>query len=412
MLKVALFSAFLGSVLMTFSVSGQSLQQRPQRVLHLQGSPYEMGYQHGQALKKEVAQNIHDFIDSQVLANPTHPQIQPFLESLPSILSYVPEAYKQEMKGLAEGAQVPYDKVLLLNLFPEMFHCSGITVSGPATKRDELYHVRVLDYSVGKNLQNTAVLMVVEPTGKIPFLNVSYAGFIGCITGMNRQHIALGEIGGKGYGHYQGMPMAFLLRHILEEASTLQAVKDLLAATPRSCEYYYVFSDGKTKQSCGVYATGTQLRFIEPGSSYALFEREKPDAWPTTYDKLVLNDGQVESSHYQTVLYQDPEKQHQWGLIHQQPPHCLVMTGFPHPQRYPVLVQRLLDCYGRIDAKNLQQVIKQPVALPANLHNAIFAPATLDVWIAHAGPQGEPACDEFYEHYNLKELMQQKTSAE
>jgi len=27
-----------------------------------------------------------------------------------------------EMKGLAEGSQIPYDKILLLNLFPEMFH--------------------------------------------------------------------------------------------------------------------------------------------------------------------------------------------------------------------------------------------------------------------------------------------------
>lgn len=410
--KFTLFSVLLGSLCLIFSVSGQSIQQRPQRILHLQGSPYEMGYQHGQALKSEIAQNIQNFIDNQILANPTHPQIQPFLESLPAVLSHVPDAYKQEMKGVAEGAQVSYDKILLLNLFPEMFHCSGMTVSGPATKGDELYHVRVLDYAVGKNLQNTAVLLVVEPTGKIPFLNVSYAGFIGCITGMNKQHIALGEIGGKGYGQHQGMPMAFLLRHILEEASTLQAVKDLLAATPRTCEYYYVFSDGKTKQSCGVYATRAQLHFIEPGSSYALFDRKEAETWPTAYDKYVLQGGQIESSHYQTVLYQDSEKQQQWGLIHQQPPHCLVMTGFPHPQRYPILVQRLLDCYGRIEVKDLQQVIKQPVAMPTNLHNAIFAPATLDVWIAQAGPQGEPACDEFYEHYNLKELIQEKTPSE
>ncbi len=405
MLRITLFSVLLGSLSMMFSASGQSIQQRPQRVLHLQGSPYEMGYQHGQALKKEVAQNIRDFIDNQILANTSHPQIQPFLESLPAVLTYVPEAYKQEMKGLADGAQVSYDKVLLLNLFPEMFHCSGITVSGPATKNDELYHVRVLDYSIGKNLQNTAVLQVVEPTGKIPFLNVSYAGFIGCITGMNKEQIALGEIGGRGYGHNQGMPMAFLLRHILEEASTLQAVKDLLAATPRTCEYYYVFSDGKTKQSCGVYATGAQLHFIEPGASYALFEREKTETDLTSADKYVFQASQIETSPYQTILYQDAERQHQWGLIHQQPPHCLVLTGFPHPQRYPLLIQRLLDSYGRIDAKQLQQLIKQPVAMTANLHNAIFAPSTLDVWIAHAGPAGEPACDQDYEHYNLKELL-------
>jgi hypothetical protein len=48
-----------------------------------------------------------------------------------------------------------------------------------ATADGTLYHGRVLDYGVDLRLQEHAVLIVAEPTGGIPFVNVSYAGFIG-----------------------------------------------------------------------------------------------------------------------------------------------------------------------------------------------------------------------------------------
>ncbi len=261
----------------------------------------------------------------------------------------------------------------------------------------------MLDYAIGQNLQDTAVVLCVEPKGKIPFLNVSYAGFIGCITGMNAQQIALGEIGGKGYGHYNGMPMAFLLRSILERAGNLHEVQEILASTPRTCEYYYVFSDGKDNKAIGVYATEDQIHFIEPGAAYALFDGQEPHA---KENKLVLNDTQMAYSPYQTVLYRDSEKKQPWGLIHLQPPDCVVLTGFSYPERYPILIDRLLARYGKIGLEDLKEIIKAPVARPSNLHNAIFSPSTLEVWISHAGPNGELACDQPYSHYSLAEYTQ------
>src|SRR5262249_44423065 len=149
------------------------------------------------------------------------------LDNFQSIIKFIPQDFHEELRGLADGAQIPYEKILLLNLFPEMFHCMGFTVQGKATKKGELYHVRVLDYAMGQGLQKTVVILIVQPEGKNSFLNVSYAGFIGSVTGMNEQHIALGEIGGKGYGDYEGLPMAFLLRKILEQANNLDDVKEL-----------------------------------------------------------------------------------------------------------------------------------------------------------------------------------------
>lgn len=378
-------------------------------LLFLKGTPYELGYQHGESLKEAISYNIKRLIDDQILAKQEIPQIKSFLAMLPQVIKHIPQDYIEELKGLADGSQIAYEKILLLNLFPEMFHCSGLTVKGKATKDGDLYHVRVLDYAVGMNLQDTAVQMIVQPQGKIPFLNVSYAGFIGTVTGMNGQHIAVGEIGGKGYGQYDGMPMAFLLRRVLEQASTLQEVKNILANTPRTCEYYYVFSDGKTKESIGVYATSQQLQFIEPGTAYALFESEYLQSnqlsKPVLANKVVLKDSQITSTPYQTLLYQDSQRKQLWGLIHHQPEDCLILTGFCHTQRYPMLIQQILARYGQIEVSDLQEMIKGNAGLPSNLHTAIFAPATLDVWVAHAGPKGEAAWSQPYTRFNLTYLL-------
>lgn len=369
-------------------------------ILHLSGKPYELGLQHGQRLKEAIAYNVKRVVDDRILANQEHPQIKSFLAQLPEVLTYVPDAYMDELKGLSDGAGIPLDKILILNLFPEMFHCIGLTVTGEAAKEGKLYHVRVLDYSAGVGLQDTAVLLVVQPEGKIPFLNMSYAGFIGTVTGMNAEKIALGEIGGKGYGQYLGMPMAFLLRTILEQASHLEDVEHLLRTTKRTCEYYYIFSDGKTNGSFGVYATGDALSFIAPGTRYALFERNRD----ITSSKILLSASQMTSSAYQTVLYHD-DKGEILGLIHDQPFRCLALTGFSHPERYPILLERIREHYGNIGVSELQEIIKAPVSRQNNLHNAIFAPGTLDVWISQAGPNNEPAADQPYEHFNLGELL-------
>ncbi|HET6879178.1 MAG TPA: hypothetical protein VFI31_03420, partial [Pirellulales bacterium] len=56
---------------------------------------------------------------------------------------------------------------------------------------------------------------------RVMLVNVTYSGFIGSVTGMNAEHVSVGEMGGGGRGHWGGTPMAFLVRRVLEEAETL-----------------------------------------------------------------------------------------------------------------------------------------------------------------------------------------------
>lgn len=367
-----------------------------QKVLHLKGTPYEMGLFHGKTLKSQIAKNITQFVEN---PNPEFAdRIAAFKQNFRKLVNHIPADYLEEMRGIADGANLPLEKIIALNIFPELFHCTALTVKGQATYTKELYHVRVLDYSAGKNLQESAVLIVVEPQNGHAFLNVSYAGFIGTVTGMNDQQIAVGEIGGKGYGNWDGIPMPFLLRLILEKATTLEEARVILTTVDRTCEYYYAISDGKTNDSFGVFATSRNIQFIQPGTPYALIGNRSED------ERYLLPLSIENQTTYQTVFYDSTETP--VALSFRQPQDCLLMTGFYHPERYPTLVQRVIDSYGSIDEYTLQEIIREPVSRPNNLHNAIFLPSQLKVWIAHAGPNGEPASEQYYYSYSLPELLQ------
>ena len=184
---------------------------------------------------------------------------------------YVPERFFEEMKGVADGAGMDVQDVIVANFIPEMFHCSGFALSGSATKDGTLYHGRILDYGCDWRLQEHAVLTVAEPEGKIPFVNVTYAGFVGSVTGMNAEKVSIGEMGGKGLGHWDGVPMAFLVRMVLEEAKTWTRRSPIFRDHPRTCEYYYVIADGKTGKGVGMEASWDVFSVIADG-------REQPQA--------------------------------------------------------------------------------------------------------------------------------------
>lgn len=401
---------FLVSVLhgeeLIYRIGKGTLEEGPQgMILKVEGKPYERGVQHGTLLKEKIQENLAGFIDSPDLKQDS--RVKAFHSHISTLLNFIPSHYLEEMRGVAYGADVSFEKILMLNLFPEMFHCIGITAQSQATFDQALYHVRVLDYGVGKNLQGSAVLMVVKPEGKQAFVSVGYAGFIGSVTGMNEKKIAMGEIGGDGYGFWNGLPMSFLIREILENAASLEEAKTLLAETPRTCEYYYVISDGKQEKAVGVYATASQLHFIEPGSSYSLMA---PHGLPENYGKNGVDDkfflGSFTSVHseFQSRFHNDEGTL--IALFNHQPKDCIVLRGFGYPERYPIVAERIHDQHGKIDVEVLQEMVKAPATNETNLHNAIFRPSTLDLWVSHAGEDGTPASEQRYFQFNLQDLLE------
>ena len=250
-----------------------------------------------------------------------------------------------------------------VNVFPELFHCSGFAVFGTATKGGKLYHGRVLDYMTTIGLQDAATTFIVAAEGQIPFANVGYGGFIGSVSGMNAEQISLGEMGGRGEGQWDGVPMATLMRRALEECSSLEQVQQLWRDNPRTCEYYYVFADGKDRTSVGVAATPQSVEFIKPGQSHELLGDGIEDA-------VVLSAG----------------------------------------SRLEELRRRVKEKHGSIDVDVAQWLMSRPVAMSSNLHNVLFVPEDGLLYVANADHK-RPAAERPYVKIDLKALLKELPAA-
>src|SRR5579884_745001 len=252
-------------------------------VLHVKGTPYEMGYQHGALLKEHVRQNMHYLIDIKgkqklkFLGLEASPR-DVILTIIERQRRFVPQSFQDEMDGVADGAGVSRDDIRVCNFIPELFHCSGFAIMNKATKDGTLYHGRVLDYSTDWQLQEHAVLIVGEPKGGVPFVNVSYAGFIGSVTGMNAAHVSIGEMGGKGRFHWDGVPMTLLVREVLQQARTLDEAIAVFRDQPRTCQYFFVVADGKTNRAVGMEAAWNKFQLVHPGEANALLPHPVQDA--------------------------------------------------------------------------------------------------------------------------------------
>ncbi len=331
-----------------------------QRVALLDGTPEQIGTAHGRLLKAEATRCIESVLYTfgTVHAIRTGHWFRHDLEHAYARLApHIPERHKRETTALASSLGMSDSTLQVLNVFPEMFHCSGFAVFNSATKDGKLYHGRVLDYMTTIGLQDAATTFIVRPDGYIPFANVGYASFIGSVSGMNSKAVSLGEMGGKGEGNWDGVPMATLMRRALEECTTLDEVMRLWSESPRTCEYYYVFADGKTNTAVGVSALPESIEFIHPGQSHERLGEGIPDA-------VVLSAG----------------------------------------SRLETLRSRVTEKHGQIDAEIGKWLMSRPVAMESNLHNVLFIPADGILHVANAS-HSRPAAEQPYIELNLSELL-------
>lgn len=369
-------------------------------ILHVSGTPYEMGYQHGSLLRPLVQKNLRNIINNrgakgEILAYRIYLALRDGMHA--RLVKHIPGRFIEEMRGLADGAQMGFNEILAGNLFPEAFHCSGIALMGGATDGGDLHHVRILDFMTDMALQETAVVVMASPESGNAFMNVAFAGFMGSVTGMNEKQVAIGEMGGLGQFYWDGLPMSLLIRDALERADTLDEALDIFQMAPRTCEYYYVISDGKIPDARALYATPKQLKIVKPGESYALFDLPPAPADDSGLGKIILQGFESEQSNWQTVL-RDPNGR-MLAMMNRQPEDTVIVSG---QDRFAAFADRLEERYGEVNVENLIGMISRPVSMKSNLHNVIFKPSSLEAWIAVAGADGTPACDMPYARVQLK----------
>jgi hypothetical protein len=338
---------------------GMLWQSQGKTFMVVEGTPEQMGAAHGAMLarqaRKLAERAVYVVGAADTLASGTW-----FLDRMEEIqrrtVPHTPPRFLAECDALAKAAGISTRDGRYANLLPERFHCTGVALRGKATRDGRVLHARVLDYMRDIQLQDAAIVGVFLPQGRHAWMTLGYAGFVGTVTAMNEKGLAVGEMGGGGQGHWDGVPMSFLLRDVMERAGNVEEALDILRRSPRTCQYYYVLSD-QSGAMVAVEANPEKLSVLRPG--------DQDPRLPLIPDDVVLISGR---------------------------------------DRAEVLCRRLREHYGRIDAAMLTELIKRPVAMSSNLHDAVFSPQTQEMWFADAG-RGTNACDEPYHHVSLPDML-------
>lgn len=316
-------------------------------VLHVAGTPEEMGEQHGTLLRDAVRALVKDYLPGILRGGR-----EGALERARALEKGIPERHLREMKALAAAAGVPYDDILLGSVVVELFglnQCSGAAASGPATPDGRTVVGRNLEWPDRGVLGQYGLVVAARPEGRRPFLAVGFPAFTGVVTGMNGDGLFTAELVVMNAppldreAALRGTPYPTLQRLLLEECGDLPAAVRFVKEARRTVAQNLLLADPRA----GVV--------LECGPSRCV---ERP---------------QVEGLVVVTNYYGERERQQEFD------------------RRYEGLCASFAGAEGgKVDAASMEEAIRaaasHPVAAAMNLQSCVFLPATLRARVAVGRP--------------------------
>lgn len=242
------------SVLLTFALfpnqtigQGQpSPIEKNLRVVELEGTPYERGLQHGKSLKKDILALVDLWKTDIAQKYKIEPDvfIKKFLEytDFPSAIKRWTPSLLEEVRGIADGAGLDYDTVFAFQLVDEMWVMGGETLGRkhrPANDHCTTIGIRKSLQGPGMVSQTLDIpsfyhgyqtlLHIKEPESGLHAMLFTFPGFIAA-NGLNSSSVAVVVNAVQQLEHSRdGLPVAFVIRGILQKKTYKEAVKFIRA---------------------------------------------------------------------------------------------------------------------------------------------------------------------------------------
>jgi hypothetical protein len=223
-------------------------------ILHIKGSYYEMGYQHGSLLKQQVEENIRAIFNFAEQKGFTQEELLSFWNVMES---YIPQEYIDEIQGIADGAELSYEEINIACMVPtklamEAYQCSGFIAWGPATTNGRLINARSFDLPLwmkdpisGKYIQENQAIAIREPENGYASWSPIIIGLYGS-GGFNEKQIATGTLNSWSNDRsLKGIPIRFRIPMVFDKASTALEAIDIITSNS-TMGFNQLISDAKT----------------------------------------------------------------------------------------------------------------------------------------------------------------------
>ncbi len=235
-------------------------------MIEVKGDYYEMGLQYGVLLRKELTGGM-DAMSRILRWNADEMGVPLF--AMTALVKFkargmaagLPRGYREEMRGVAEGSGVPYDAIISICLMYDIgmgLDCTGVLMRG---RNGSIIQGRNNDSAGfgGEELAKMTVVLRQKATGKnaVTHMDVPYF-YMGVETGYNDKGLCFGEetLYVK-KPNPDGFSLPYLVRMILEEASTLDEIYPYFDRYRVIGAYGCVWSDLKNGRGAVVELTPT-----------------------------------------------------------------------------------------------------------------------------------------------------------
>lgn len=227
----------------------------PMPVLHLEGSPREMGRAHGEACRDWIRLTVENYWQS-LQSSPLDLSRQDILdgisESKRAVVRYTDEAYLDEMRSIAEGAGLEHEDIFLAHCMFDLAiihsdpivqaqtfsqferlspQCSAFAAWGQATEGGEMICTHNND---GPRYPGQfMVMVVVRPEQGYSFMYPTTVGRAGQHSMMNSQGLVIVgtalDNGAKTRTGDIGVPLGIIFRHVVQHCDTTAQAVEVLA---------------------------------------------------------------------------------------------------------------------------------------------------------------------------------------
>lgn len=366
-------------------------------ILRLEGSAYEIGYQHGVLLKDRVRQATHQilgYFPKKIKVPILGKLVFNFIldRSYRKMAPHIPEEYKDEMRGLADGSGVSLKNIRRVHAIPELYStlCANGVFFGKATRDGRLYHLRNLDWNREIGIQDYLCLFAVKKDNAIPFVNIGYVSFIGSVSGMNDKGISVGQIGSETKDYtLKGTPMPFLLRQVLEKSGRLEEAVQIILGAKRTIGCNYVFAAAKEKSACAIETTARHAAVFFDNDTA---EKISPFALPME-NSVMRSDFAVDPAvrDLQTCAAGNPQKP---GLENPR-------GSSAYDKRYLGQADFAKKHFGSLDPALMMDLARE-IAPGSNVQSVVYG--FPEFWVATAKGKAR-AADSGYIQFSLSDLL-------
>jgi hypothetical protein len=235
------------------------------KILHVSGSYYEMGYQHGYLISDMVNQNVRAALDTYTQAV----SYEDLLDLYDGLESYIPQEIKDEMQGLADGSGLNFDDFAVIVVLDLVAHDLTACVTGSAwdtaTVDGKLYHFRSHDFSMqikdpetGIYLHDNIILQVRTPDTGYATIYPNYAGSLANYGGFNEEGITIGQTTSWCMNDIsnEGIPMGIRIKLAIEKSSNINEAIDIINSN-KTRGYNFIISDSEEKTAKIIESSAT-----------------------------------------------------------------------------------------------------------------------------------------------------------